>query len=64
MPGLLSRPGIWLILADGRGLGETLRSRLASAGQRCVLARSGSTFHCEGNDQFALDPANPQDFTR
>ena len=59
---LLSRPGIWLILADGRGLGEALRTRLTSAGQRCVLARSGSSFVHEGNDQFALDPANPADF--
>ena len=60
----LSLPGTWLILADGRGLGESLRSRLASAGQRCVLVRPGFTFVHEGNDQFTLNPANRANFER
>ena len=61
---MLSRPGSWLILADERGIGETLRTRLTSAGQRCVLARPGPSFVRQGDDQFALDPANRADFER
>jgi hybrid polyketide synthase/nonribosomal peptide synthetase FtdB len=41
---LLSRPGTWLILEDERGVGESLRTRLTAAGQRCVLARHGQSF--------------------
>jgi acyl transferase domain-containing protein/NADPH:quinone reductase-like Zn-dependent oxidoreductase/NADP-dependent 3-hydroxy acid dehydrogenase YdfG len=67
MPGptdLLSQPGCWLVLADELGIGESLRTRLASAGQRCVLALPGPSFVRRGDDQFALDPANRADFER
>ena len=43
-------------------MGESLRTRLTSAGQRCVLARPGPSFVRRGNDQFTLDPANRADF--
>ena len=59
---LLSRPGTWLILEDERGVGESLRTRLTAAGQRCVLARHGPSFVRRGNDHFTLDPANPAEF--
>jgi acyl transferase domain-containing protein/NADPH:quinone reductase-like Zn-dependent oxidoreductase/NADP-dependent 3-hydroxy acid dehydrogenase YdfG len=59
---LLGKPGSWLILADEQGVGESLRTRLTMAGQRCILARPGSSFVRRENDQFALDPANRTDF--
>jgi acyl transferase domain-containing protein/NADPH:quinone reductase-like Zn-dependent oxidoreductase/acyl carrier protein/NADP-dependent 3-hydroxy acid dehydrogenase YdfG len=59
---LLRRPGCWLVLADESGIGESLRARLISAGQRCVLALPGPSFVREGADRFALDPANQADF--
>ena len=61
---LLSQPGSWLILADERGVAESLRTRLTSMGQRCVLVRPSPRFVREGDDQFALDPANRADFDR
>jgi acyl transferase domain-containing protein/NAD(P)-dependent dehydrogenase (short-subunit alcohol dehydrogenase family) len=61
---LLGQPGNWLILADERGIGDSLRTRLTSAGQRCVLARPGPSFDRRGDDHFALDPANRADFER
>jgi acyl transferase domain-containing protein/NAD(P)-dependent dehydrogenase (short-subunit alcohol dehydrogenase family) len=61
---LLSHPGSWLILGDERGVGESLRTLLTSAGQRCVLARPGPSFVRQGDDQFALCPANRADFER
>ena len=59
-----SHPGSWLILADERGTGESVRDRLASVGQRCVLAYAGSGFIHLTDDQFTLDPGNRLDFQR
>jgi acyl transferase domain-containing protein/NADPH:quinone reductase-like Zn-dependent oxidoreductase/NADP-dependent 3-hydroxy acid dehydrogenase YdfG len=61
---LLSQPGNWLVLTDEQGVGECLRRRLTSAGQRCVLVRPGLSFASRGDDQFTIDPANRADFER
>jgi NADPH:quinone reductase-like Zn-dependent oxidoreductase len=61
---LLRHPGSWLILGDDRGVGESLRKLLTSKGQRCALARPGPSFVRQGDDQFALDPANRSEFER
>jgi len=61
---LLGQPGIWIILADEQEVGESLRIRLISAGQRCVLARPGPSFIRRSDSQFTLDPANRGDFKR
>jgi acyl transferase domain-containing protein/NADPH:quinone reductase-like Zn-dependent oxidoreductase/NADP-dependent 3-hydroxy acid dehydrogenase YdfG len=61
---LLGQPGIWIILADKQEVGESLRTRLVSSGQRCVLARPGPSFARQGDNQFTLDPANRGDFKR
>jgi acyl transferase domain-containing protein/NADPH:quinone reductase-like Zn-dependent oxidoreductase/NAD(P)-dependent dehydrogenase (short-subunit alcohol dehydrogenase family)/acyl carrier protein len=60
----IDRPGTWLILADKKGVGESLRTRLTSAGQSCVLARPGPSFIRQSDDRFALDPVNRMDFER
>ena len=57
-------PGSWLILEDEQGVGESMRERLTSTGQRCILVRPGPSFVRQGDDQFALDPANRADFER
>ncbi|MBV8275154.1 MAG: SDR family NAD(P)-dependent oxidoreductase, partial [Verrucomicrobia bacterium] len=61
---LLNEPGKWLILADEGGIGDCLRARLASSGQRSILARPGLRFARRGDGEFALDPENPADFER
>jgi acyl transferase domain-containing protein/NADPH:quinone reductase-like Zn-dependent oxidoreductase/short-subunit dehydrogenase len=61
---LLAKAGSWLILADSTGASESLRRRLISAGQRCILARPGSSFVRQSTDQFELDPTNAADFKR
>ena len=61
---LLSHPGSWLILSDEQGVGESVRTRLTSVGQRCVMARPGPSFVRRGDDQFTFDPANRADFER
>ena len=63
-PQPVDQPGTWLILADKKGVGESLRKRLMSAGQNCVLARPGPLFVRQSDDLFALDPANQADFER
>ena len=59
-----SHPGSWLILADERGTGESVRDRLASVGQRCVLAYAGADFTRLTDNQLTLDPGSRLDFQR
>jgi acyl transferase domain-containing protein/acyl carrier protein len=61
---VLRRPGSWLILADTLGIGESLRTQLASMGQKSILARPGPSFVRLSDDQYVLDPAEPADFQR
>jgi acyl transferase domain-containing protein len=56
--------GTWLILTDARGVGESVRTRLMTAGQRCILARPSASFVRHGDDEFGLDPAHRADFER
>jgi acyl transferase domain-containing protein/acyl carrier protein len=59
-----SRPGSWLILADGRGTGESVRDRLTSVGQSCVLAYAASSFNRLTKEKFTVDPGARFDFQR
>jgi acyl transferase domain-containing protein len=63
-PGTVNKPGSWLILADEQGVGASLQTRLKALGHKCALARLGPAFLRRGDDQFALDAANPEDFKR
>jgi acyl transferase domain-containing protein len=60
----LNRPGTWLILADEQGVGETLRAQLAKLGQKSVLAKPGSAFLSQGENQYLVNPANRADMAR
>jgi acyl transferase domain-containing protein/NADPH:quinone reductase-like Zn-dependent oxidoreductase/NAD(P)-dependent dehydrogenase (short-subunit alcohol dehydrogenase family)/acyl carrier protein len=61
---LLGRSGTWLVLADKGGMGESIRDRLFSLGQTCVLVRPGSSFICRSDHEFQLNPASRPDFER
>ena len=60
----LNRPGTWLILADEQGVGETLRTQLATVGGRSILAKPGPEFLSQGENQYVVNPANRADFAR
>ena len=52
--------GTWLVLADGRGVGERFASRAAAAGDTCVTAVAGA-----GRDgSLATSPTSAADFDR
>jgi len=56
------RSGIWLVLADAGGLGESVRERLFSLDQACVLVRPGSSFVRQSDNEFQLNPGSRSDF--
>jgi acyl transferase domain-containing protein/NADPH:quinone reductase-like Zn-dependent oxidoreductase/NADP-dependent 3-hydroxy acid dehydrogenase YdfG/acyl carrier protein len=61
---LLGRSGTWLVLADEGGMGESIRDRLFSLNQTCVLVRPGSSFIRRSDYEFQLNPASRPDFER
>jgi acyl transferase domain-containing protein/NADPH:quinone reductase-like Zn-dependent oxidoreductase/acyl carrier protein len=61
---LLGRSGTWLVLADEGGMGESIRDRLFSLNQTCVLARPGDSFIRRSDHEFQLNPASRPDFER
>ncbi len=61
-PKLLGRSGTWLVLADEGGMGESIRDRLFSLNQTCVLVRPGSSFIRRSDYEFQLNPASRSDF--
>jgi acyl transferase domain-containing protein/acyl carrier protein len=61
---LLDRSGTWLVLADEGGMGESIRDRLFSLNQTCVLVRPGGSFVRRSDHEFQLNPASRPDFER
>jgi acyl transferase domain-containing protein/acyl carrier protein len=56
--------GTWLILADGRGVGECLAALLSSRGATCVLASAGPRYERDASGRFVLNAANADDARR
>jgi acyl transferase domain-containing protein/acyl carrier protein len=59
-----AQPGIWLIFADGHGVGATLASLLQRRGDTCVIALPGEAYKRLGPGHYELDWANPEEFQR
>ncbi|WP_437819494.1 SDR family NAD(P)-dependent oxidoreductase [Sorangium sp. So ce1078] len=53
--------GRWLILADGRGVGEALAAALAERSVGCVVAEAGAAYERTGEDRYRVDPARVED---
>jgi acyl transferase domain-containing protein/acyl carrier protein len=56
------RSGLWLVLADGSGLGERLAERLEARGDRVVVAWAGDRFTRTAKGRYRLAPAAADDF--
>lgn len=54
----------WLILSEGRGLGEDLAQRLRATGASCVTVVPGDTYQRLAPQHYTLPPADPQAFRR
>ena len=58
------QPRRWLVLTDGKGLGEALVQRLQARGDRTVTAAWGKSFARLDAQRFVLDPAHRAGFER
>ena len=56
-------PG-WLVLSDNTGVGAALAEQLRAEGERCDLVWPGTAFARNGETEFTVDPAKPEDFAR
>jgi len=52
----------WLIFADDGGIGQSLASRLCSAGVRCQTVRRGTALNLSDTDTFTIRPEMPEDW--
>ncbi|MGB3292557.1 MAG: type I polyketide synthase [Phormidesmis sp.] len=59
-----AQSGHWLILADARGIGETLAQRLRAQGYTCTLVFPGETYTANADGTWVLNPACQEDFMR
>lgn len=57
-------PGIWLVLQDEGGVGETLADAMSSEGHEVFRLRSGEAFASVSSHEFILDPGQPADLRR
>ena len=54
----------WLIFADQRGIAQQLVERLQTHDDECVLIARADGFRKIHSHQFAIDPAQPEDYVR
>ena len=52
----------WLIFADGQGIGQQLIARLRSLGESCTIILPASEYEQVAEQEFRIDPANPEHF--
>jgi malonyl CoA-acyl carrier protein transacylase len=57
-----SEPGIWLILADQKGVGQALAQQLTQQGHHCAIAHAGTGYHREASAQWTINPVEPSHF--
>jgi NAD(P)-dependent dehydrogenase (short-subunit alcohol dehydrogenase family)/SAM-dependent methyltransferase/acyl carrier protein len=55
--------GSWLIFSDEAGVGAALAETIEAAGETAVLVTPGSNFQQLNENRYALNPANPADYT-
>ncbi|MEN8215012.1 MAG: type I polyketide synthase [Pseudomonadota bacterium] len=63
-PEMENSQGSWLIFADSEGIGTKLAERLRAQGESCVVVSHGATYQRLGAEQYYINPAVPEDFTR
>ncbi|MCC5610267.1 acyltransferase domain-containing protein [Nostoc sp. CHAB 5834] len=56
--------GIWLILADIGGVGNTLVEHLQKQGNSCILVYPGKSYQSKGNSTWVINPSTTADFER
>ena len=61
-PPTVPAPGHWLIFADQQGQGHNLAARLRGQGQICVVVVPGPTYRKTADQQYQLNPQQPEAF--
>jgi acyl transferase domain-containing protein len=59
----LSETGCWLVLTDEYGIGSVLVERLKEERQQVLIVNRGPAFKKEGENTFAINPGQEEDFT-
>ncbi|MEM9271362.1 MAG: SDR family NAD(P)-dependent oxidoreductase [Cyanobacteria bacterium P01_F01_bin.143] len=54
----------WLIFADDKGISEQLSLQLHATGKNCILVKPGEEYQQLGNEEFRINPHNPEDFQK
>ncbi|MDZ8188307.1 MAG: type I polyketide synthase [Nostoc sp. ChiSLP02] len=54
--------GSWLILADMKGIGQTLAEHLQKQGLSCILVYPGESYQSKGNSTWIINPTSTEDF--
>ena len=57
-------PGIWLLLADERGVGRALADRLEARGDAWILATPGAEFRALDRSHYQINPTDAGDYCR
>jgi acyl transferase domain-containing protein/acyl carrier protein len=57
-------PGSWLVFADGRGVGDALRTRLEAQGAACVTVTCGESFAAPAAGRFQVRADEADDYRR
>ncbi|WP_437917387.1 SDR family NAD(P)-dependent oxidoreductase [Sorangium sp. So ce302] len=60
----LAREGVWLVLSDRGGVGESLRALLAARGQRCVQVVADTHYAQIAPDLYRIDLRSREDYGR
>jgi len=54
--------GVWIILADKKGVGAKIIEKLKERGVQCVIVYAGSGYRTRGNGEVEIDPVEPRHF--
>ena len=53
--------GLWLIFADGTGVGEALSAKLEAQGEGSILVSPGDAYERTDSEHFRIHPERPED---
>lgn len=57
-------PGVWLILADTRGVAQSLKLLLETHDEQCILVYAADTYAKRADDVYQINPGSAADMAR
>jgi SAM-dependent methyltransferase/acyl carrier protein len=59
---LSQQVGSWLIFSDNKGIGTDLANHLTTTDNQSIIVKWGNSYKKLAENQYQIDPANPQNF--